>query len=199
MVVAPTTSAYAGNNATLDKFVSGYTGMELSSDNVKYPGTKPVEYKSGETCPKGTPDAGKTGVIRVRYWNQLANPVVNKKTHEEQVWPAVDQGVYVSGDPSSLKLTDGQLITIGFGPQSESLPKPPGTTIAAVTEALENPNGTTTTLPTTATTAPATGATTPTTGATATTAPASTGTTTPTTSPATTTTAPTDTTTTTKK
>ena len=66
LLIAPKTSAEAGNNATLGKFASEYTGLTLTNSSVQYPGG--TEYKNGQTCAAGTPDAGEKGVVRVRSW-----------------------------------------------------------------------------------------------------------------------------------
>ena len=66
LLIAPKTSAEAGNNATLGKFASEYTGLTLSNSAVQYPGG--TAYKNGQKCAAGTPDAGERGVVRVRSW-----------------------------------------------------------------------------------------------------------------------------------
>jgi len=80
--------------------------------------------------------------------------------------------------PTGLKLLDRQLITIGFGPSSSALPKPPASTVKALTQAIEGtsaPVTTTTAAPAvTPTTAAPTSSSVP---ATSTTAPAVTTTT----------------------
>ena len=63
-------------------------------------------------------------------------------------------GVYSSA-PADLKLRNSQLMTVGFGPTTQALPKVPATTELAVLQAIEGtsaPTTTTTTAPTTTTT-----------------------------------------------
>ena len=167
VIVNPKNSSESGANATLGKFVSGYKGLTLSSTSLGYPGKKVMS--NGATCPKGTPDAGKQGFVNVVDWTNYLSK----------------SSTSVQGNPTSLKFSDGQMITMAFVPATASVPKPPGTVVSSLITAVQS--GTTaTTAPATATTAPATATTAP---ATATTAPA-----TATTAPATATTAPTATT-----
>ena len=66
ITVAPKNSSESGANATLGKFVSNYKGLELTDSTLQYPG-KPANT-NGDVCPKGTPDAGKPGVVIVYSW-----------------------------------------------------------------------------------------------------------------------------------
>jgi hypothetical protein len=177
LLIAPKTSAEAGNNATLGKFASAYTGLTLTNTTVKYPGG--TAYKNGDKCPAGTPDAGKKGEVRARSW--VLSTGTGKGNQVKQVG-----GAYAA-QPKNLKFQNRQLITVGFVPSTASLPKPPGTTTVALLNAIE---GTTPPVSTTTTTAPTTSSTTAPSGTT-TTVPAATTTTAPTT----TTTKPTTTTT----
>lgn len=129
--IAPTTSAYAGHHAVLGVLVDGYTGLVLTSDTVAYPGS--ATYRTGETCPSGTPDAGKKGAVVVEHWPSFSSSA----------------GVVAPGDPRSLPLTNGQLITVGFVPAGTSLAKPPQGTISAVLSAISGTPPTTTTTTTT--------------------------------------------------
>jgi hypothetical protein len=149
LLIAPKSAGEAGNNATLGKFADGYAGLTLTNTTLKYPSTKPTEYKNGQKCPAGTPDAGEVGVVQARHW-LLAQ---GKKSEE------VETGGATTSQPADLKLLDRQLITVGFGPESKALPKPPGSTILALTQVLageQAPVATTTTTVagTTSTTAP---------------------------------------------
>ena len=152
LLIAPKTSSEAGNNATLGKFVSEYQGMTLTNTSVMYPGG--TKYKNGEKCAKGTPDAGQVGVVRSRSWTLSS---ASQKSGSEV---KLLGGTY-STEPADLKLRNAQLITLGFGPSSKPLPKPPSTTEVALLQAIEGtsaPETTTTTAPTattTTTTAPA--------------------------------------------
>jgi hypothetical protein len=138
LTIQPKNSSESWSNATLGKFVSGYTGLELSSSTLQYPGKQ--VWSNGDVCPKGTPDAGKPGVVIVDSW-----PNFNAKTGSE-----------TSGAPEDLLFKNGQLITMAFVPATSSLPKPPASAITALIQALSGTTSTSTTLPTTATTAPVT-------------------------------------------
>jgi hypothetical protein len=177
LLIAPKKASEAGANATVGKFASEYQGLTLTNTTLKYPGAKAPEYKNGEKCPAGTPDAGKTGEVLARWW------VVTTQTKNNQL--VQTQGVN-SPKPADLKLLNRQLITVGFVPAGTTLPKPPGSTITALLQVLagSQPVATTTTTVPTPTTAPS---------ATTTTAPS---TTTTTSAPTTTTTKPPSTTTT---
>jgi hypothetical protein len=156
VTVSPKNSSESGANATLGKFVSGYKGLELSASSLRYPGK--TLYANGDVCPKGTPDAGKPGVVIVDSWPNFQS---NGK------------GTETSGDPQDLLFANGQLITMAFVPATANVPKPPATAITALITSLQS-SSTATTAPTTATTAPTTATTAPTT---ATTAPSTTTTT----------------------
>ncbi len=185
LLIAPKTAGEAGNNATLGKFAQGYTGLTLTNTTLKYPSTTTTttpEYKNGQKCPAGTPDAGKAGVVQARAW------VISTKTGKNN--EEVETGGVTTLKPANLKFLNRQLITVGFAPEGTALPKPPASTITALVQVLagnQAPTETTTTLPgatTTPTSAP--------TSATTTSNPASTTTT----APPTTTTKPSSTTTT---
>ena len=157
IVVSPKTSADTGGNAVLGKFVDGYHGMKLSSSSVTVPsGKKSTTYRNGRTCPSGTPDAGKKGQVQVAYW---------PSAFASKAKPTI-----VSGDPTNLKFSNNQLITIGFVPAGTKLPKPTGKVVTALVQASAALGSSTTTAPSTTTTAPSTTTTAP---ASSTTAPAS--------------------------
>jgi hypothetical protein len=181
LLIAPKSASEAGNNATLGKFAQEYTGLTLTNTTLKYPSATVPEYRNGQKCAAGTPDAGKVGEVQARSW------VVTTKSSGNQL---VQVGGRTTSKAADLRFANRQLITVGFVPAGVSLPKPPGTTITALLQVLSG------TQPVATTTTTVAGATT-TTGPTATTtsAPAATTTTTP----ATTTTRPPATTTTTKK
>jgi len=117
--VEPLSSADTGNNATLGRFVKLYPGMALSSTEVQYPG-KPAKH-DGEAC--GT----KPATVQVKVWNS----------------PTDNTGHLVSGDPTKLKLANGQLITIAFLPAGSSIPKPTKN-ITTLLEAMSSTGGATT-------------------------------------------------------
>ncbi|HEY1466035.1 MAG TPA: hypothetical protein VGF11_03190 [Acidimicrobiales bacterium] len=176
ITVAPKNKSESGGNAVLGKFVSEYKGLTLSSTTFQYPGK--ALMSNGDKCPKGTPQAGQQGFVTVKTWPNFESKV----------------GTVVSGDPTRLKFSNAQMITIAFVSAGANVPKPPASTITSLITAASGAS-TTTTAPSTATTAPATSTTAPTstttpTSTTATTTPPAT-TTTPTTRAPTTTTAPT--------
>jgi len=148
--VAPKTASEAGNNATLGKFAEGYSGLTLTNTTLKYPSTKVPEYTNGQRCGTGTPDAGKPGEVQARWWVLSTKTGSNGQLEETS-------GV-TSVAPADLKLLNRQLITVGFVPDNATLPKPPGSTITALLQALagESTSVTTTTVPATTTTVPAT-------------------------------------------
>jgi hypothetical protein len=158
LLIAPKTSSEAGNNATLGKFASEYSGMKLTNTSVMYPGG--TEYKNGQKCAKGTPDAGQAGVVRTRSWI-LSSSSKSSGSEDKLI------GGRYSTTPADLKLLNTQLITLGFGPSSKALPKVPSTTEVALLQAVEGtsaPETTTTTAPTaTSTTGPSSSTTTTTT------------------------------------
>jgi hypothetical protein len=146
LLIAPKTNSEAGNNATLGKFASEYSGMTLTNTSVMYPGG--TKYKNGEKCAKGTPDAGQVGVVRSRSWI-LSSSSKSSGSEDKLV------GGRYSTTPANLKLLNSQLITLGFGPSSKALPKVPSTTEVALLQAVEGtsaPVTTTTTAPTATTT-----------------------------------------------
>jgi cell division septation protein DedD len=159
LLIAPKKASEAGANATVGKFASEYQGLTLTNTTLKYPGAKVPEYKNGEKCAAGTPDAGKVGEVTARWW------VVTTQTKHNQL---VQTKGTNSPKPADLKLLNRQLITVGFVPAGTTLPKPPGSTIVALVQVLAGsqpvatttttaPSATTTSTPaTTTTTAPTT-------------------------------------------
>lgn len=149
ITVHPKNSSESGSNATLGKFVSGYKGLELSSSTLQYPGKQ--AWSNGDVCPKGTPDAGKPGVVIVDSWPSFTSK----------------KGTETSGPPEDLLFQNGQLITMAFVPATATVPKPPAKVITALISAATGSTTATTlpttetTLPTTATTAPVTSTTQP--------------------------------------
>jgi len=142
MQIAPKTSAEAGANATLGRFIQNTPGAKLSASELQYPGS--TLYKNGQACPSGTPERGKTGTVQVSYWPTLESKL----------------SVSLTGDPSSLKLGNNMLITWP-SPGEHEAPQAPGTTVIAVLQAAQSSGTTATTAPTTATTAPTTATTAP--------------------------------------
>jgi len=189
LLVAPKTAGEAGNNATLGKFADGYTGLTLTNTTLKYPSsTTPVpEYKNGQKCPTGTPDAGRVAVVQARQW------VISTKSGKNG--EVQETGGATTLKPANVKFLNRQLITVGFVPEGTTLPKPPGSTITALLQALEGtqaPTATTTTVAGATSTTTVPPPTTTPTSSTTTSKPSSTSTT----APLTTTTKPSSTTTT---
>jgi hypothetical protein len=185
LLIAPKKASEAGANATVGKFASEYQGLTLTNTTLKFPAAKVPEYKNGEKCAAGTPDAGKVGEVVARWW------VVTTQTKNNQL---VQTNGVNSAKPADLKFLNRQLVTVGFVPSGTTLPKPPGSTITALLQVLagNQPVATTTTTAASATTTSTPSATTSSTAATTTTAPS----TTTTTAAPTTTTKPSSTTTT---
>jgi len=111
VTIAPKNSSESGANATLGRFVANYKGLQLTNSTLQYPG-KPV-YVNGDVCPKGTPDAGKPGVVIVYSWPNFTSK----------------HGSETSGDPQNLLFQNGQLITMAFIPANVTVPKPPASVI----------------------------------------------------------------------
>ena len=130
VTVAPKNSSESGSNATLGKFVSNYKGLELTNSTLRYPGKS--TYTNGNVCPKGTPDAGKPGVVIVYSW-----PSFTAKTGSE-----------TPGDPQKLLFQNGQLITMAFVPANTTIPKPPAAVITSLITADQAGPATPTTAPT---------------------------------------------------
>ena len=167
---APTTATPPASTTTT---APGSTTSTSSTSGKKVKSASGRTYRSGEKCPSGTKDAGKTADVMVTYW--------------KNAFAAKGKPVTVQGNPGTLLFSDDQLITVGFVPAGTRLPKPNSTIVTALFDIASGRSTTTTAPGSTTTTAP---------GSTTTTAP---GATTTTTAPdaTTTTTAPGATTTTT--
>jgi hypothetical protein len=141
--IAPATAAQTGKNATLAAFVSGYHGLTVTTNELILPaqkkGAKPLTFKNGQKCPAGTKDQGKVGHVAISYW---ANLSAAKQTTTNQA--------------ALVKFSSNQLITIGFLPAGQKLPKPPNSAIAAMLQAPNARPTPTTTLPVPTTTLPTT-------------------------------------------
>jgi hypothetical protein len=172
VTVAPKTASEAGNNATLGKFASEYgPTLTLTNTTLKVPGGTPL-YKNGQKCAAGTPDAGKVGEVKARWW--VLTTKTGKNGELEQA------GGLTTVHPADLKFVNRQLITVGFVPDNVDLPKPPASTITSLLQVLSGnqPATTTTTAAPSASTTTVPSATTSSTAATTTTTSASTTTTT---------------------
>jgi hypothetical protein len=184
VVIAPKKASEAGTNATLGRFAEGYNGLTLTNTTLKYPAASVPEYKNGQKCGTGTPDAGKPGEVQARTWIVTTQ----SKNHQQ-----VETGGLTSVKAADLRLLNRELITVGFVPSGTQLPKPPTSTITALLQVLGGGNAPVTTTTTPGQTTTTAHMVTPTTGlSTTTSAPSSTTTT----APATTTTKPSSTTTT---
>lgn len=144
--IHPKDSSESGNNATLGKFAQGFSGLTITNSTLKYPSSSVPEYKDGQKCGTGTPDAGKVGTVQARWWTLSATP--NKNNEETEV------GGLTTQSPADLKFQNRQLITVGFVPADQKLPKPSGSTILALQQTLagSGPVVTTTTTPATSST-----------------------------------------------
>ena len=114
--VSPTKPSETGANATLGKFVSEYPGLGLSPTSVRLPGK--ATHRNGQSCPSGTPDAHKKAELQVRVWASFTGPGSNSPT--------------TPSDPTTLKLADGQLITVAFVPAGAHIPKPPSAVVSSM-------------------------------------------------------------------
>jgi hypothetical protein len=153
--IHPKNAGEAGNNATLGKFAEGYAGLTLTNTALKFPGAGVPEYRNGQKCAKGTPDAGKVGEVQARWW--VLTTTTGKNGQLEQT------GGRTTVKPADLKFLNRQLITVGFVPDNVALPKPPSSTITALLQELSGtqpvattttttPSATTTTIPSAPTT-----------------------------------------------
>ena len=145
--IHPKDSSESGDNATLGQFAKGYPGLTITNNTLKYPSSSVPEYKDGQKCKTGTPDAGKVGTVQARWWLQSTKG--NGSNSETSL-----VGGVTTKSPADLKFQNRQLITVGFGPADEALPKPPSSTILALTETIAGagPVATTTTTPAAAST-----------------------------------------------
>ncbi len=144
VLIAPTAAKDAGSNATLAQFVHYYPKLTLTSSKLQLPGSR--EYRNGQACPPGTPDAGRPGSVRIAVWSSFSG--------------AGSQHSVTYIDPAAVKFANGQLITAAFVPSGASVPKPSAQTILALLQAesgTSNPS-TASTVPslTTPTTSPST-------------------------------------------
>jgi hypothetical protein len=139
--VHPVLESQTGANATLERFVSAYKGLEVSKDALVVPPSgaqkKATHWVTGKACPAGTKDAGKVGHVEIAYWANLSSTTATTTTN-----------------PSDVRFTNHMLITIGFVPQGTLPPKPPNSAVKAMLTAQVT--ATTTTLPVPVSTLPGT-------------------------------------------
>ena len=136
-------SAYEGVNATLGVFATNYAGFTLTNTSIQYPGKLPVLWTNGATC--NGPLHGK-GTLVAKVWS---SPTASPST--------------VSTNITSIRLGNGEMITLAFVPSGSSIPEP-SSKATMISTMVQNAKigsiGTTTTVPATV---PATAATIPTT------------------------------------
>ncbi len=89
LLIAPKVPSEAGNNATLGKFAKEDGTLTLTNTSVQYPGG--VAYKNGQKCAAGTPDAGKVGVVRARWWTLKGKQAGGRRVHLDTGEPQASQ------------------------------------------------------------------------------------------------------------
>lgn len=97
----PFVPSAAGKNATFGKFLD-ITGAKVSATSIdlKRPDEK---FKNGDKC------GSKPGFVTARVFKNLAD-----KT-----------GTELKGDPSSWRIENGELLSVGFVPKGKTLEQPP--------------------------------------------------------------------------
>jgi hypothetical protein len=98
--IQPLSSADTGARATLGRFVTLYSGLDITSSQLTIPNRG--LWSNGVQCGK------EKGSVVVKQWPS-----------------ATSQGQAVSGNPQDLRLENGQLITVAFVPSGTTIPKPP--------------------------------------------------------------------------
>src|ERR1019366_1832843 len=111
------TRSEGGNHATVGLFFS-YGGWSVSSDSIDAwsgPGPDPQKksWSNGERCPPGTPDAGRSGVLR---WS------IDCKER--------------TGNPADYKLRDQQILVIAFIPRPDPIPVTPNAAVTPFTDGI---------------------------------------------------------------
>ncbi len=126
--IMPTTSADAGAKATLGQFIEEWNTNRGVTPVTLVPGSLSIgghTYADGDVCPKGTPDAGQKGVVRIARWT-YSGYFANRFT------------AYT--DPHKVKFANNAVISISFGPVEKSIPKPPVSLVSAVLNGGVAPN-----------------------------------------------------------
>jgi hypothetical protein len=100
----PFTSRAAGKKAKLGVFFDT-VGANVTATELKLPGQD--TKKNGDECD------GKAATVQVKTWSSRD--------------PGTE-GIVYKGDPSDIRLTDSQLITVAFVPDGTDIPKPPSET-----------------------------------------------------------------------
>lgn len=99
--IDPKNSSQAGLNATLGAFAAAYPGLVLQPGKLHLPGGK--TYVNGGHCGKAT------ARLVVETWSSLA----------------ATKGTLHTGNPTAVRLRNGELITVAFVPASAKIPPPP--------------------------------------------------------------------------
>jgi hypothetical protein len=137
----PDSQAFSGNLATLGQFVTYYQPkMVLSSTELQLPGKGQKPYKNGALC--GT----QPGEVQVESW----------------ATPTAPSGTIVK-DPSTLKWSNGEVVTVAFLPKGATIPEAPKATQTELELDLasQNSTSTSTTLPVVTSSLPVTSTTKP--------------------------------------
>jgi hypothetical protein len=113
--IHPYTTSEGGHHATVGRFF-GYGGWSVSDSGLNLwsgPGADPTKkaWSTGDRCPPGTPDAGRTGVVK---W------AIDCKAQR--------------GDPASYRLKDQQVLALAFIPKTEPIPVTPNAAVAPATD-----------------------------------------------------------------
>lgn len=131
--ITPTAKSNAGNNATVGKFVTGYLGFSVTPQALVVPGTTATTYKKGDACPAGSPEAGKSGVVKVTYWPNLS----------------AKSGKDITASFAKQKWAQNGLVTFSFGAADAKVAKPSQSTISAMLQGTTSSTSTTTATATT--------------------------------------------------
>ena len=100
-------SAFTGTNATLGNFASNYPGLTLTATSIKLPGAKQKTWSNGDSCPSAKGSAPGKGQLQVEVWSS----------------PTAKGSLY-TGDPTALRLRNGQMVTVAFVPVGATIPVP---------------------------------------------------------------------------
>jgi len=106
--VSTNAAAFEGKNATLGKFASSYPGFTLTSTSIRLPGKSSRTWKDGDACTTAAGPLHGAGKLEVETWSS----------------PSA-RGVLVTGDPTSVHLDNGEMITVAFVPAGAVVPEPP--------------------------------------------------------------------------
>jgi hypothetical protein len=129
ITIAPKAKVDAGAHATFGAFLDNYPALKVTATSLTLTTDgKATTYKNGQTCAKGTKDAGKPGTLLVDTWASI----LQNKT-----------GTPVSGNPSSIKWATDEYIAVGFDPSGTKLQKT-GTIVSAL---LQSTTSTSSTVP----------------------------------------------------